>query len=29
MAAARDEVKRQTGADQIQAETITRFTRTR
>lgn len=28
MAAARDEVKKQTGADQIQAETITRFTRT-
>ncbi len=28
MAAARDEVKRQTGADQIQTETITRFTRT-
>ncbi len=28
MTAARDEVKRQTGADQIQAETITRFTRT-
>ena len=27
MSAARDEVKRQTGADQIQAETITRFTR--
>lgn len=27
MAAARDEVKKQTGADQIQAETITRFTR--
>lgn len=28
MTAARDEVKRQTGADQIQTETITRFTRT-
>ncbi|WP_200820487.1 lysylphosphatidylglycerol synthase transmembrane domain-containing protein, partial [Mycolicibacterium houstonense] len=28
MTAARDEVKHQTGADQIQAETITRFTRT-
>ncbi|OBF17549.1 flippase-like domain-containing protein [Mycobacterium sp. ACS4331] len=28
LAAARDEVKKQTGADQIQAETITRFTRT-
>ena len=27
MSAARDEVKRQTGADQIKAETITRFTR--
>jgi glycosyltransferase 2 family protein len=27
MASARDEVKRQTGADQIKAETITRFTR--
>ncbi|MGX9789786.1 flippase-like domain-containing protein [Mycobacterium sp. MMS18-G62] len=27
MSAARDEVKRQTGADQIEAETITRFTR--
>lgn len=27
MTAARDEVKKQTGADQIQAETITRFTR--
>jgi uncharacterized protein (TIRG00374 family) len=27
MTAARDEVKRQTGADQIKAETITRFTR--
>ena len=27
MSAARDEVKRQTGADQIQTETITRFTR--
>jgi uncharacterized protein (TIRG00374 family) len=27
MSAARDEVKRRTGADQIQAETITRFTR--
>ena len=27
MSAARDEVKQQTGADQIQAETITRFTR--
>ena len=27
MSAARDEVKRQTGADQIQAETITRFNR--
>jgi glycosyltransferase 2 family protein len=27
MSAARDEVKRQTGADQIRAETITRFTR--
>ena len=27
MAAARDEVKKQTGADQIRAETITRFTR--
>ncbi|WP_445166330.1 lysylphosphatidylglycerol synthase transmembrane domain-containing protein [Mycolicibacterium sp. Dal123E01] len=27
MAAARDEVKRQTGADEIKAETITRFTR--
>ena len=27
MSASRDEVKRQTGADQIQAETITRFTR--
>ena len=28
MAAARDEVMHQTGADQIKAETITRFTRT-
>lgn len=28
LTAARDEVKRQTGADQIQMETITRFTRT-
>ena len=28
MTAARDEVKQQTGADQIKAETITRFTRT-
>jgi uncharacterized membrane protein YbhN (UPF0104 family) len=28
MSAARDEVKHQTGADQIQTETITRFTRT-
>jgi uncharacterized protein (TIRG00374 family) len=28
LSAARDEVQRQTGADQIQAETITRFTRT-
>src|ERR1044072_2109306 len=27
MSAARDEVKRQTGADQIKTETITRFTR--
>ena len=27
ISAARDEVMRQTGADQIQAETITRFTR--
>ncbi len=27
LSAARDEVKQQTGADQIQAETITRFTR--